>query len=184
MAIQVHGGYGYTRDFDVEQVYRDNRLNPIHEGTHGIQAIDLLGRKIIRDQGRGLEMLGRRIAVTVENASKHGELMIFGGQLSTIWARAVDVTNALITLDDLPKALENASPFMSAFGHVVAAWMWLDQAVVLAEDKGSLSQTDYGRGKLHACRFFFEVELPKVPPQFDFVHSMSDVSASMPETAF
>src|SRR5277367_6074097 len=50
-AIQIHGGYGYTRDFDVEQVYRDNRLNPIHEGTHGIQAIDLLGRKILRDNG-------------------------------------------------------------------------------------------------------------------------------------
>ena len=54
LAIQIHGGYGYTRDFDVEQVYRDNRLNPIHEGTHGIQAIDLVGRKILRDGGARL----------------------------------------------------------------------------------------------------------------------------------
>ena len=48
LAIQVHGGYGYTRDYPVEQYYRDNRLNPIHEGTHGIQALDLLGRKVDR----------------------------------------------------------------------------------------------------------------------------------------
>ena len=47
LAIQVHGGYGYTRDYPVEQFYRDNRLNPIHEGTHGIQALDLLGRKVV-----------------------------------------------------------------------------------------------------------------------------------------
>lgn len=51
-AIQVHGGYGYTRDFDVEQLYRDSRLNPIHEGTTGIQAIDLLGRKILSEKGK------------------------------------------------------------------------------------------------------------------------------------
>lgn len=184
MAIQVHGGYGYTRDFDVEQVYRDNRLNPIHEGTHGIQALDLLGRKIIRDQGQGLEVLGRRIAATIENAAKHGELMKFGGQLSTVWTRAVDVAHSLISLNDPSKALENASPYMSAFGHVVAAWMWLDQAIVITEDKSGLAQTDYGQGKLHACRFLFEVELPKVTPHFDFVHSMSEVSSSMPEAAF
>ena len=54
LAIQVHGGYGYTRDYAVEQFYRDNRLNPIHEGTHGIQALDLLGRKVVLDGGRGL----------------------------------------------------------------------------------------------------------------------------------
>jgi alkylation response protein AidB-like acyl-CoA dehydrogenase len=51
LAIQIHGGYGYTRDFDVEQIYRDIRRNPIHEGTHGIQAIDLVVRKILRDGG-------------------------------------------------------------------------------------------------------------------------------------
>ena len=51
LAIQVHGGYGYAREYDVEQHYRDNRLNPIHEGTHGIQALDLLGRKVTMQGG-------------------------------------------------------------------------------------------------------------------------------------
>jgi alkylation response protein AidB-like acyl-CoA dehydrogenase len=59
LAIQVHGGYGYTRDFPVEQYWRDNRLNMIHEGTHGIQALDLLGRKVLMEEGRGLQAAGR-----------------------------------------------------------------------------------------------------------------------------
>jgi hypothetical protein len=57
LAIQVHGGYGYTRDFPVEQYWRDNRLNMIHEGTHGIQGMDLLGRKVVMDGGAGLKLL-------------------------------------------------------------------------------------------------------------------------------
>ena len=74
LAIQIHGGYGYTRDFDVEQVYRDNRLNPIHEGTHGIQAIDLVGRKILRDGGVGLALLGERITAAVDRARRSNDL--------------------------------------------------------------------------------------------------------------
>ena len=61
LAIQVHGGYGYTREYDVEQHYRDNRLNPIHEGTHGIQSLDLLGRKVIQRDGALLAELGDAI---------------------------------------------------------------------------------------------------------------------------
>ena len=57
-AIQVHGGYGYTREYPVEQFYRDNRLNPIHEGTDGIQALDLLGRKVTMLHGAGLDAAG------------------------------------------------------------------------------------------------------------------------------
>ena len=61
LAIQVHGGYGYTREFPVEQFYRDNRLNPIHEGTHGIQALDLLGRKVVMNDGAALRLLLSRM---------------------------------------------------------------------------------------------------------------------------
>jgi alkylation response protein AidB-like acyl-CoA dehydrogenase len=61
LAIQIHGGYGYTREYPVEQFYRDNRLNPIHEGTHGIQAIDLLGRKAVMQGGAALKLFGREV---------------------------------------------------------------------------------------------------------------------------
>ena len=65
LAIQVHGGYGYTREYDVEQHYRDNRLNPIHEGTHGIQSLDLLGRKVTQRGGASLVELGKAVVETV-----------------------------------------------------------------------------------------------------------------------
>ena len=68
LAIQIHGGYGYTRDFPVEQYWRDNRLNMIHEGTHGIQAMDLLGRKVLMEQGRGLQLLAARVQATIAKA--------------------------------------------------------------------------------------------------------------------
>ena len=70
LAIQVHGGYGYTRDFPVEQYWRDNRLNMIHEGTHGIQALDLLGRKAVMQGGAGLRALATRINATVERSGQ------------------------------------------------------------------------------------------------------------------
>jgi butyryl-CoA dehydrogenase len=73
LAIQVHGGYGYTRDFPVEQYWRDNRLNMIHEGTHGIQAQDLLGRKVVMEQGAGLRALSARIEATVLRAVSSGD---------------------------------------------------------------------------------------------------------------
>ena len=72
LAIQVHGGYGYTREYDVEQHYRDNRLNPIHEGTHGIQSLDLLGRKVTQRGGASLAALGTAISQTVDAASAAG----------------------------------------------------------------------------------------------------------------
>ena len=88
LAIQIHGGYGYTRDFDVEQIYRDNRLNPIHEGTHGIQAIDLLGRKILRDREQALELLEARIEQTAEKAEGDAHLADLAVRLREGWAEA------------------------------------------------------------------------------------------------
>src|SRR5204863_8582705 len=68
LAIQVLGGYGYTRDYPVEQYWRDNRLNMIHEGTHGIQALDLLGRKVVMGDGAGLTLLCDTIEATIAEA--------------------------------------------------------------------------------------------------------------------
>jgi butyryl-CoA dehydrogenase len=70
LAIQILGGHGYTREYPVEQYYRDNRLNPIHEGTHGIQSLDLLGRKLAQNGGAGPAQLIRLIADTGERATR------------------------------------------------------------------------------------------------------------------
>src|SRR4030095_10591281 len=70
LAIQVLGGYGYTRDFPVEEHWRDNRLNMINEGTHGIQALDLLGRKVVMDRGAGLALFASYVGATVQRAGQ------------------------------------------------------------------------------------------------------------------
>lgn len=102
LAIQVHGGYGYTREYDVEQHYRDNRLNPIHEGTHGIQSLDLLGRKVTQRGGVSLAALGAAIAATVEAATAEGgDAAELAESLSATWQRLVDVTTAMFASGDI-----------------------------------------------------------------------------------
>ena len=86
LAIQVLGGYGYTRDFPVEQYWRDNRLNMIHEGTHGIQGLDLLGRKVTMQGGQALLALAGRINMTVERAQQDERLMGLGHELAAALA--------------------------------------------------------------------------------------------------
>jgi butyryl-CoA dehydrogenase len=183
-AIQIHGGYGYTRDFDVEQVYRDNRLNPIHEGTHGIQAIDLLGRKIIRDKGVALAQLGGQIADTVGRAAHDDALRPLAESLAASWVQLQATVDTLITLNDPARALNNASAFLSAFGHIVVAWLWLSQMVVVFGAPDSGRDPAWREGKLRACRYFIEVELPKTGPLLATVLSLNDAAATMPEDAF
>ncbi len=177
LAIQVHGGYGYTRDFDVEQLYRDNRLNPIHEGTTGIQAADLLDRKILRD-GRGLTVLGTRVSATCEQAARVDALSGFARALASTLA---DVNRTLTALRALPKErqLDNAAEFQTAFGLVVVAWIWLDQAQTAINMPGTSPETEAMRsGKATSCRYFFECELPQAAPLLAHVASGSDLNSS------
>jgi alkylation response protein AidB-like acyl-CoA dehydrogenase len=182
LAIQIHGGYGYTRDFDVEQIYRDNRLNPIHEGTHGIQAIDLLGRKILRDREQALALLEAEIAATAARADAVPELAELALALRAAWADVRAAIAAVAALDNPNEALFNASHFLSAFGHVVVAWLWLDQACALYR---SGPVTDgFRRGKLRACRYFFAAELPKARQQLAYVASLDSLAGRMPLDEF
>jgi alkylation response protein AidB-like acyl-CoA dehydrogenase len=175
LAIQVHGGYGYTRDFDVEQLYRDNRLNPIHEGTTGIQGIDLLGRKILRERAASLKQLQSLVAATVERAHSHHALAHEADELQAAWDRIGQVVSHLLALNDDARALAHATAFLSAFGHAVVAWLWLDQAALCA----AAQDTPFHAGKIAACRFFFETELPRVGPWLDQVTSLSEIAAGM-----
>jgi hypothetical protein len=165
LAIQIHGGYGYARDYNVEQFYRDNRLNPIHEGTHGIQALDLLGRKVRLHSGASLRLLQKLIAETVGLARPNPELAAYGRLLDEAWARIHAVTVALYQVADPRVRLANASAYLDAFGHVVVAWIWLSQAVIaqgaLSDVSGEAERAFY-RGKLQACRYFFQWELPRI----------------------
>ncbi len=189
LAIQVHGGYGYTRDYNVEQFYRDNRLNPIHEGTHGIQALDLLGRKVMLDAGAALQRLGREILATAATARATGDadLAAWSGALSAAVEDVAETTRILWGAGDVGRTLANASVYLELFGHVVVAWVWLAQAVVasraLAAGAGGADERFY-RGKLQAARYFFRWELPKTGPQHALLRSLDPTCLEMRDEWF
>ncbi|MEW6694287.1 MAG: acyl-CoA dehydrogenase [Pseudomonadota bacterium] len=179
LAIQVHGGYGYTRDFPVEQYWRDNRLNMIHEGTHGIQALDLLGRKVLMEDGRGTRLLGERIAATAERARAVPALAAHAEALAAAWDAVLAATRAAWADGDPVAALANAVPYMQAFGHTVLAWIWLDVALAAAARDGAAQA-----GRLQACRYFFHYELPKIEAWLRVVRTRDRTCADMAEEAF
>jgi alkylation response protein AidB-like acyl-CoA dehydrogenase len=167
LAIQVHGGYGYTKEFDVEQGYRDNRLNAIHEGTHGIHGLDLLGRKVVMADGAGLTVLAERINQTVEAALRSDSTAAHAKDLREAWQRLVDVTATLWAAGDVATTLANSTIYLEAAGHVVVAWMWLEQLIAASDHQG-----DFYDGKRAAAQYFYTYELPKVGPQFDLLASL------------
>ena len=183
LAIQIHGGYGYTRDFPVEQYWRDNRLNMIHEGTHGIQATDLLGRKVLMEKGRALELLLARIHSTGMRACAHAELAPYASQLADAWTQIAAATQAAWANGNPAEALANAVPYMQAFGHGVLAWIWLD--VSLAALKTALVANGAATaGTLAATRYFYHYELPKTGAWLRVVESRDMTCAQLPEEAF
>ncbi|MCZ2838280.1 acyl-CoA dehydrogenase [Modestobacter sp. VKM Ac-2985] len=173
LAIQVHGGYGYTRDYPVEQFYRDNRLNPIHEGTHGVQALDLLGRKVVMSGGAGLALLGETIAATTARAAGT-QWADLGEQLDGLVQQLGAVTATLWGQGDPQVALANASVYLEAAGHVVVGWLWLEQALATEGREG-----DFYAGKRQAARYFQRWELPKVGPQLALLASLDTTVLDM-----
>ncbi|MCV7161462.1 acyl-CoA dehydrogenase [Mycolicibacterium brisbanense] len=178
LAIQVHGGYGYTREYDVEQHYRDNRLNPIHEGTNGIQSLDLLGRKVTQNGGASMVALGERIAATV-SAARDGVAPHLADQLDAAWQRLAAVTAGMFAAGDIEAAMANSAVYLEAFGHIVVAWIWLQQ--VLAADG---RDGDFYDGKRQAARYFFAYELPRTAPQLDLLESLDRTTLEMRDAWF
>jgi hypothetical protein len=175
LAIQVHGGYGYTREYDAEQHYRDNRLNMIHEGTHGIQSLDLLGRKVRQRGGAGLMALGVAIGQTVADAAAlGGEASDQAMRLNAAWQRLVAVTRDIVACDDIEAVMANSVVYLEMFGHIVVAWIWLQQVIAAHGCSG-----DFYDGKRQAARYFFHYELPKTTPQLDLLASFDRTTLEM-----
>ncbi len=185
LAIQVHGGYGYTRDYNVEQYYRDNRLNPIHEGAHGIQGLDLLARKVRMNQGQVVKELIATVLAVCDQAQVADSAL-----LREYSAQLRHQTNALATtLAKLAQApsveigLANASIFLEAFGHWVVGWLWLEQAQVATTKLTAIdSQTEYAqflKGKLQAAQYFLRWELPKLNAQWQLLAQLDSTTLDM-----
>ncbi|MFO3674490.1 acyl-CoA dehydrogenase [Pseudomonas protegens] len=189
LAIQILGGHGYTREYPVEQYYRDNRLNPIHEGTHGIQSLDLLGRKLAQNGGAGLKRLVRLIAETGERARAHQSLDALRLPLEQLVTRLQSVTLGL--LGDLASGkvtgtLANSALYLKAFGHAVIGWRWLEQAIRAEEGlaRAVAADRDFYLGKLQAARYFLTWEVPGCQHELALLEARDDTCLSMQDAWF
>lgn len=167
MAIQVLGGHGYINEHPVEMFYRDNRLNPIHEGTTGIQSLDLLARKVPMNNLQGYSAFLDEMKIAIAE-SENTELANFGGDLRHMIGVIESTTAFLLTsmqTNNIDLVLANSVKYLDMFGHVVIAWLWLKQGLVAQSKLASKpyeSDENFYRGKLQAMRYFFNQELPLV----------------------
>jgi alkylation response protein AidB-like acyl-CoA dehydrogenase len=190
LAIQILGGHGYTREYPVEQYYRDNRLNPIHEGTHGIQSLDLLGRKVSQNGGAALKQLLKLINDCCQRASASESLNALRQPLEQLLARLQAVTLAL--LGDLMngkvnQGLANSALYLKVFGHTVIGWRWLEQAIRAEQGLANTANADeqaFYRGKLQAARYFLTWEVPGCHHDLSILEARDDTCLGMQDTWF
>lgn len=182
LAIQVLGGYGYTREYPVERMYRDNRLNHIHEGTHAIHGIDLLGRKVQMYDGAALQLLIAKMNETITEAP---ESLTEQKQLLQEAISKLEATvSTVLDCENPDLRLANATRFLDAFGHIVVGWLWLMQANAAVKGLESTPQDAFLRGKVTASTFYFRHLLPEIYPALELVASLDDTNLQMTELEF
>ena len=190
LAIQVLGGAGYTREYPVEQCWRDNRLNPIHEGTNGIQALDLLTRKLWQANGAGLKQL-QTIMQSDFSHMKGDDCQKLIAQLNPYLQQMSELIPSLaqgLASDKQAVLLANASCFLTVFGQIVVSWMWIRQANVaekaLASDNQNEEHNAFYLGKLQAAKYFIHWELPTIARDLRLLSEVDDSCAAMQEAWF
>ncbi len=164
-AVQVLGGYGYTDEFSVEQYFRDMRIHAIHEGTTGIQGMDLLGRKVRMQDGLAIRHFVQEVGSDIEAARTDGELAAYGQRLGEALddlVRVTELKKALLQEGRIELGLADATLYLDLFGLVAVAWQWLKQGLVargaLAQGAGEQDSKFY-LGKLATMKYFFHYEL-------------------------
>ena len=184
-AIQVLGGSGYVNEHPVEMMYRDNRLNPIHEGTTGIQSLDLLARKVPQNDLAGYTACLEAMQATISVARGHSGLRVFADELETAIGTLKKVTEFLLGSmleKNIDLVLANSVKYLDLFGNVVLAWIWLKQGVVASaalDAKPHEADENFYRGKLQAMRYFFRYELPEINAWADLLMALDDTTWEM-----
>jgi alkylation response protein AidB-like acyl-CoA dehydrogenase len=160
LGMQIFGGHGYIREWGVEQYVRDARINMIYEGTNGIQALDLLGRKVLGDMGAKLTKFGKIVTDFIKAESGVDAMKEFLAPLAELGTEVQKVT-----MEIGQKAMKNPDevgaasvPYMHLVGHFVYAYLWARMARIALDkqDQGEFYQT-----KLHTARFYFAKMLPE-----------------------
>ncbi len=189
--LQCLGGYGFCDEFPLEQYYRDMRIHPIHEGTTGIQAMDLLGRKVIMKKGKALSIYLEEVAETIKKALEIQDLAPQAEALSAAIEKLKKVTQHLTGFaqkGQIDLFLSDATLYLELFGTITVAWQWLIQAIVaykaIKDGQPSVADTNFYQGKLVTFRFFFAYELPKIEGLAQRLVNTDGLAMEMPEAFF
>ena len=190
LAIQVLAGAGYTREYPVEQCYRDNRLNPIHEGTHGIQSLDLLGRKLWQANGKGQQLLMAKVQGTLNSAANKPQLAtlisVFKQHLNTFVQTTMTLGQAL-QQGEVKKGLANSALYLDMMGKLVIAWLWLemaDKAIETFSDSSDQNDQAFLAGKIQAAQYFIMWELPEIEHMAKLLNGFDSTCLEMQEAWF
>ena len=164
--MQVHGGYGYSSEYLPEAWLRDQKLNSIHEGTTGIQGLDLLGRKVVAAGGGALRAFSDEVASTVERARRAGVDPAWGERLEEAVREVLELTlelSAAGMAGEVERMLRHSADYMELFSVLAVAWRWLAQAAAAREglERGG-GEADFYEGKLGAAQYWLHTELPRV----------------------
>ena len=185
LAIQVLGGHGYINEHPVEMMYRDNRLNPIHEGTTAIQSMDLLARKVPQNGLAGYMACLGEMESTIAAAREMPQLSGFADELEAAIGTLKQVTEFLLGSmleKNIDLVLANSVKYLDLFGNVVLAWIWLKQGIVAAQGLAANpheADENFYRGKLQAMQYFFRFELPEIEPWSKLLLAMDDTTYEM-----
>ncbi|WVM91557.1 acyl-CoA dehydrogenase [Halopseudomonas pachastrellae] len=189
LGIQVLGGSGYIREYPLEQYYRDNRLNPIHEGTEGIHGLDLLGRKLGQHGGKGYRLFLDAARASISEAAGSKQCAGLAAALNDALGILEQLSPELQAqvAADVDLGLANATAYLDLFGRVVVGWIWLRQALVAerALEAGAAdSEADFYQGKLHAARYFMDWELAGLASQAQLLRAGNRLTYDMQDAWF
>jgi hypothetical protein len=189
-AIQVFGGAGYTRDYLVEQYARDCKITSIYEGTSGIQAMDLLARKIGTKKGLVFINFLGEIQQTASRAKAADELKDLGVRVENTANRLGEVAmhiGQMAMSKDFKVAFAHALPFLYAMGDTIMAWMLLWRAVVASEKlagKPKKKDVAFYEGQIKTADFFIRTELPLTFGKMDAIQGGCAAAIEISDEAF
>ncbi|MCP3871575.1 MAG: acyl-CoA dehydrogenase [Desulfobacteraceae bacterium] len=191
LSLQCFGGYGYCEDYPVEQHFRDMRIHAIHEGTTGIQGLDLLGRKVTMENGQAMILLKQKISKTIEDANQSPRLEGMACDLAaavTLLEKTTMDLGVIAAEQGVPAYLADATLYLEMFGTIVIAWQWLSMALAASKklEREAVKKKDtlFYEGKIQVATYFFSYELPKTKSLSITLGRKLKATLAMPESCF
>ncbi|CAF3382056.1 unnamed protein product [Rotaria sp. Silwood2] len=179
-AIQIFGGYGFTKDFIAEQYYRETRIHTIHEGTTAIHGLDLLGRKVMMKNGKAVMSLMQEVMQEITKAKQHENTKVYAATLEKKLGQLQELSMHLMGVaqkEGVEAYLSDATLYLELFGLLVMGWLWLKMSNT-ANESTTLDK-DFKDSKFLCCNYFFEYELPKAEALFVRLKSTNRVTVGI-----